>query len=113
MGRVWTCRNPKCKKVNKRTTQLCSCGTRRPKARVPEHRKVLAELPYEWWVETFGERCGICGREPTANRRLDRDHCHRTGRPRGLACARCNRALQNWVTPEWLESAAEYLRRCA
>ena len=108
MARQWTCR--KCRKVNKRTTQLCSCGTRRPKARVPEHKRILHTMPYEQWVELYGEVCGICGRGP-GTRRLDRDHCHKAGRPRGLLCARCNRALPNWVTPEWLRAAANYLER--
>ena len=59
----------------------------------------------------FGERCGICGKGPSATRRLDRDHDHKTGQPRGLLDHRCNRALPSWATPEWLEAAAAYLRR--
>lgn len=59
-----------------------------------------------------GEHCAICGRLPTANRRLDRDHDHSGGgRPRGLLCTRCNRALPNWMTSDWLRTAAEYLDR--
>jgi hypothetical protein len=70
-------------------------------------------MPYEEWVERFGEACGICGRGPGA-RRLDRDHDHsRLDAPRGLLCHRCNRILQNWVTAEWLRAAAEYLDRAS
>jgi hypothetical protein len=58
-----------------------------------------------------GERCAICLRVSSPNRRLDRDHDHKTGRPRGLLCPRCNRQLANWITPEWLRAAAEYLER--
>jgi hypothetical protein len=65
--------------------------------------------PYELWVKRFGSHCGICGRAPTVRRRLDRDHDHRTGVPRGLLCARCNRALPAWVTAAWLRAAATYL----
>ena len=108
MSRVWTCR--KCGTRNRRVQQLCSCGTRRPKPRVPAHRQVLDTMPYEEWVERFGERCGICGREPSG-RRLDRDHCHRTGEPRGLLCHRCNRALPSWVDADWLELAWTYVTR--
>jgi hypothetical protein len=69
------------------------------------------ELPYEHYLELAGaELCGICGRGPQ-RRRLDRDHDHKTGKPRGLLCHRCNRALPSWVTVEWLEAAAVYLRR--
>jgi hypothetical protein len=69
-------------------------------------------MPYEEWTALYGERCNICGREPSAKRRLDRDHCHRSGKSRGVLCAPCNRRLGN-LTVEWLESAAEYLRRSA
>lgn len=55
------------------------------------------------------ERCAICDRAPAARRCLDRDHCHKTGQPRGLLCHRCNRTLASWLTPDWLRSAAVYL----
>lgn len=74
------------------------------------HRQVL-DNPYSWWAERFPERCGICGRAPSAKRRLDRDHDHRTGAARGLLCHRCNRALPNWVTPQWLLDAHRYMTR--
>jgi hypothetical protein len=109
MARWWTC--PKCRTRNPRTTQRCSCGRKRPAPRRPAHRAAL-DIPYEEYVALFGERCGICGREPSAVRRLDRDHDHRgDGRPRGLLCAPCNRALNDRVTPEWLRAAADYLER--
>lgn len=37
-------------------------------------------------------RCAIC-RRPPARRVLDVDHCHRTGRVRGLLCNPCNKAI--------------------
>jgi hypothetical protein len=67
-------------------------------------------MPYEQWVEQFGERCGICGKPPKPGRRLDRDHDHATGEPRGLLCGMpCNRALTSRMTAEWLRAAAAYL----
>ena len=105
--RVWTC---KCGLKNPRIKQKCpGCGRKRP-ARKTAAQKALTE-GYEVWVERFGDRCNICGREPSERRRLDRDHCHASGTSRGLLCARCNRALPNWVTPDWLRAAAEYLER--
>ena len=61
-----------------------------------------------------GEHCGVCGRRPSASRKLDRDHAH-TVPPvaRGLLCNRCNRALPSWVTVEWLRAAIRYLERSA
>ncbi len=38
-------------------------------------------------------RCWICRRRQTGGRRLDVDHCHRTGRIRHLLCSRCNQHL--------------------
>ncbi len=109
MSRQWTCQG--CRTVWPRTKQKCTCGRKRPAARKPAHRAVLDSMPYEAWVEQFGETCGICGAGPSANRRLDRDHDHKTGVARGLLCHLCNRALGNRVDSAWLERAAAYLRR--
>lgn len=72
---------------------------------------VALTLTYEEYVAlNGGEHCAVCGRLPMS-RRLDRDHDHKTGLPRGLLCHRCNRHLPVWMTVEWLENAADYLRR--
>lgn len=76
---------------------------------------VALETDYEDYVViNGGEFCGICERpRKEVERRLDRDHDHRTGQPRGLLCHKCNRALPSWMTAEWLDAAAAYLRRAA
>lgn len=114
--RTWRCRRVKsgvaCGTLNLRVKQRCtSCGGPRPKARKPTHRAVLDAMPYEAWIERFGERCGICGAVPSADRRLDRDHDHTTGAPRGLLCHLCNRTLGSRITADWLRAAAAYLER--
>ena len=44
--------------------------------------------------EKQGGRCVTCGlHESEFNRRLCVDHCHRTGRIRGLLCFKCNTTL--------------------
>ena len=111
--KVWTCQRQqdgvRCGKKNPSRFQVCrSCGKRKPPRRRPAHLKAL-EQPYEVWVERFGEVCGICGRAPSVNRRLDRDHDHKTGEPRGLLCHFCNRTLSSRVDAVWLRSAADYL----
>ena len=103
--RTWTCR--KCKTRHYGTTQVCACGTRRPKKKQAEHLAGL-EQPYEWFVETFGERCGICG-VPPKNRKLDRHHSHWTGKPLGLLCHACNRKLWKGVTKAWLRTAESFV----
>lgn len=108
MARTWTCQG--CRTSNPRVKQKCpSCGRARPKPRRPKHQLVL-DVPYEVWVEMFGETCGICGRPPGSVRRLDRDHDHATGGARGLLCFRCNQALKGWMNVKWLLRAIEYLQ---
>lgn len=115
---VWRCRRQAggvvCGQLNLARKRKCTaCGKARPPRQRPAHRAVLGEMTYEQWVEVFGELCGICGRAPSARRRLDRDHCHKSGGARGLLCARCNRALPAWCTAAWLRAAADYLDRHA
>jgi hypothetical protein len=116
-ARGWKCRRQTagavCGTFNRPGTRKCSsCGKPRPPKRRARHLQAL-ELSYEHFKAlNGGERCAICERGP-GSRRLDRDHDHTTGRPRGLLCARCNRALPNWMTSAWLRAAAAYLERTA
>lgn len=130
--RYWTC--PKCKTRNERTKQVCRgtiyshgghnatpCGGRRPKPRVPAHRRTLQDDPYATYEalnrEIHGaepDACGVCGRPPKHERRHDRDHDHTTGKPRGLACPGnqgCNALMPRWLTADRAQAIADYLRR--
>jgi len=54
--------------------------------------------------------CAICGLPPYRN--LDIDHCHSTGKIRGLLCAPCNTVLGLLKeNPTTAEKVAEYLRK--
>jgi hypothetical protein len=118
VARFWVCYRQqdgvKCLWRNKAIQQKCAkCGGVRPARKQPKHMVAL-EIPYETYVELNGgiERCGICDRPRTSkDRRLDRDHDHRTGQPRGLLCVRCNKALASWMTSSWLRAAADYVDR--
>lgn len=67
--------------------------------------------------EECGHKCNICGEQgwvmdPTRHKaNLVVDHCHGTGKVRGLLCHNCNRALGLMKdSPELLRKAAEYLQ---
>ena|SRR3990167_1222393 len=63
---------------------------------------------YNQMLTAQGEACAIC-KEPPRTRLLDVDHCHKTGRVRGLLCTRCNRGLSYLDNKEWLEAARRYI----
>lgn len=50
--------------------------------------------------------CAICGRDPE---RPCVDHCHETGRVRGILCHRCNTLLAGVDDAEFLARALAYL----
>jgi hypothetical protein len=59
-----------------------------------------------------GDWCGICGKEGSVTRKLDRDHDHKTCKPRGVLCWRHNQALEMFGDdPELLRAAIDYLER--
>ncbi len=62
--------------------------------------------------EAQGGKCKLCGREEmTRQRRLAVDHCHTTGKVRGLLCHHCNTGLGNFNdSVELLHKAVAYLR---
>lgn len=73
---------------------------------------------YDRLFEEQGGVCAICGKPETAKTRygtpkqLAVDHCHRTGKLRGLLCIRCNTWLgYQEKDPERLIRAADYLKR--
>lgn len=113
---AWTCQRQAggfvCKHVNSNRKRKCEvCGKARPPRKRPAHLAALDQDYLEFVVLNGGEFCAICGATPSKVRRLDRDHCHKTGVARGLLCARCNRALPSWVDANWLRRAADYLER--
>jgi hypothetical protein len=120
MSRLWiTC--PKCAHRNDRTggrRKCAGCGAHLPKRRVAKHAEMLRDTPFPKWaalsVEIHGGElgnCAVCGRGPSENRNPDRDHDHRTGLPRGLACVRCNRELLRNSTLEEARAVVAYLER--
>ena len=69
---------------------------------------------YNRMLEEQNKGCAICGSSiPNDNKtkRLYIDHCHASGKVRGLLCAACNFGLGKFRdNPELLDRAAMYLR---
>jgi recombination endonuclease VII len=117
MRGFWKCQRQsggvKCGASNPNRVRKCTkCSKSRPARKKPAHMSAL-DLPYEYYAEiNGGAHCGICGRLPSATKRLDRDHEHKgVGFPRGLLCWNCNRQLKHTSSVAWLRAAADYLER--
>ena len=82
--------------------------------RTGAHRRHAYGLSVEEFnslVAAQNGRCAICDEVPTG-RGFHVDHCHLTGRIRGLLCRGCNLALGNIKDdPSRLHRAADYLSR--
>lgn len=56
-------------------------------------------------------KCAICKKEPSTKRGLHIDHCHKTGKVRGLLCHNCNIGIGNFShDSDLLSTAIEYLK---
>ena len=69
----------------------------------------LTREAYEALLAHQDGRCAICGGVPT--KRLRVDHCHQTGKVRGLLCDLCNSGIGKLRDdPDRLARAIEYLQ---
>ncbi|AWN05284.1 endonuclease VII [Streptomyces phage Ibantik] len=57
----------------------------------------------------YFEQNGKCALEPCTREAVAVDHCHETGKVRGLLCKGCNVAVGFLEWRGWLDSAHEYL----
>jgi hypothetical protein len=66
---------------------------------------------YESMAKNQNDRCLVCGaHRDSLKRDLAVDHCHITGKVRGLLCSRCNTGIGLLKdSPEVLKSALRYL----
>lgn len=120
--RTWLC--PLCGTRNEATrSRKCQACAKlsRPKKRRPKHSEVLRGDTYPLFVQAneqihgvSDESCGVCGKPRPQERRWDRDHDHRTGKARGLACGGnrgCNVLMLPWITAATARGIAEAKRR--
>lgn len=81
------------------------------------HYNLSAE-EYDIILKKQNNVCLICGQvevstrnDGNGKRRLSVDHCHKTGKVRGLLCSNCNKALGGFKdSTTILEKAIEYLK---
>jgi len=68
---------------------------------------------YNTMLKAQNYKCAICGNEDEVEgRKLAIDHCHTTGKVRGLLCGKCNRGLGLFYdNQELLSNAIKYLTK--
>jgi hypothetical protein len=83
-----------------------------------KHRYGITADQYFEMVNARNNLCDVCRQPPSQENtrahwggKLCIDHCHKTGKVRGLLCNNCNLAVGYGKTPENLNRAAEYLQR--
>jgi len=136
--RKWRAENPeKAKAASRRDYQQSGKAWREQnRARVSESRRDaykergywqyieraygLTRDDYELMVIQQGGMCAICGTHQPSNRWSDTtnrwhvDHCHSTGRVRGLLCFSCNGGLGHFKDDlRRMKAAVAYLERHA
>ncbi len=79
--------------------------------RETERRYGVSPQKYDEIYTSQGGRCALCDRHQTEfNRRLAVDHCHKTGKVRGLLCTGCNVAIGRLGDgPDGLRKALTYV----
>lgn len=71
----------------------------------------LTVSQYQAMLQTQDGKCAICG-SPSPEKELSVDHCHQTGKVRGLLCNPCNIGIgYMYDDPIRLLSAVKYLLR--
>lgn len=70
----------------------------------------ITQEEYNLMVEKQDGRCAICKRPPPPDKILFVDHCHGTGKVRGLLCDTCNKAIGMLQGIDGLEAALDYLK---
>jgi hypothetical protein len=114
-GKAYRCKM--CDTIARKAYQARQCPEKARKMR--RNRQVrskygLEDSDYKAMVESCGNLCEICKGPPTnyqGTETLCIDHCHTTGKIRGLLCNKCNQALGLFQDSTWnLEAAISYLQ---
>lgn len=107
----WREANPeKVKAKNERNYERLKINRRNSQLRILYG---ITHADYEALLESQGGACAICGAtspRKTNKKHFSVDHCHDTGKVRGILCDPCNNGLGRFNDdPQLLRSALEYL----
>ena len=94
---------------DRRTPEQLKADSVVQRQRALKHRYGISSEKYEEMNSSQNGCCAICDKRPKNNRRLAVDHCHQTGRIRGLLCDNCNHAISLIDDPERLEKSMLYI----
>lgn len=87
-------RNINWRKLNKERCKAYDNNRKERKREQSYRRKYGISIDtYESMLKEQNGSCMICHRAELKDKKLDIDHCHRTGKIRALLCARCNKTI--------------------
>ena len=96
-SKIWQVNNPE--RVRKNHLWI------KYKLTVEDYQKLLCDQSYV---------CALCHKPWSSKKNFDVDHCHKTGKVRGLLCQKCNKGLGHFYDdPELLLMAIDYLSKFA
>ena len=89
--RQWRLKNPEAARRKEREWRQRNPQSQRP--RHLRHRYGLEVDTYQQLVVRQGGACAICGTVADDPWNMQVDHCHTTGKIRGLLCHKCNKGI--------------------
>lgn len=94
---------------NQPTHEICSDCIPSLKWRIRWQKYRITKKDYDRIVKEQGGVCPLC-LEPLIEEKSVVDHCHATGKVRGILCDRDNKALGMFENPVFVARAFSYLR---
>jgi hypothetical protein len=121
----WSKRRPECKQTKSTENshrsasspdgfaRYCKfCGTSRTGRGRIKKKYGIAPDEYDRLLSSQDGKCAICDGPPSTKKGPVPDHCHNTGRTRGILCQKCNTAIGKLHDdPYLLRKAADYLTK--
>lgn len=116
--RRWRRKNPNTLRENYLKIRCCKQYIRKMRDVWLKRKFGITIIEYESMLEKQNGKCAICKNYEVAKkinndkvREMSVDHCHKTGKVRGLLCTGCNTAIGHFKESiESMQSAIEYLR---